>query len=190
MQVSINHFDTCLSCYVTDWSGIVLSVPVSGFTTIGDIRAMLEDEWDGVEAPEAEDVTAEEWRAALDDLFQNTNPADIFDSSLEDDGEDDSGESVYAYFRVRVEPETDEEKARAEAREEAQRQLVRYYRARERIAGAAYAEESALWLAAGAPLWQANIAASNAGYAAAVRWDNLRRYGEPTEEFLRRMGAA
>lgn len=100
---SISHVGTCLSCYVQDhhnrdgeW---LIGVTVDNTTTYAQMRDDLDMELSTGGMVDTPDWTAEEIKAALDDLFANANPEAFFDDSLEA-ATDDMIEPCQAWFLV------------------------------------------------------------------------------------------
>lgn len=108
MAVYLRHIDTCLSGYVLDHcngdSELLLGVPVDGGSTYEDVRQNLLNEWRADCSEKGAHVTEDMFRATVDDQFSTVpDMAAPFDSSLEtpdEDADDDSGETCYAWFRV------------------------------------------------------------------------------------------
>ena len=98
MKATIRYLDTCLSDYFQGSSHPTIAVPVDGMTTLIDVVKGIEDDAPGDEWSEAQWEAFEAAIAALRAV--HTNPLALFNKDLESPGEDDRGESVYAYFDV------------------------------------------------------------------------------------------
>lgn len=106
MKLTANHADTCLPCY---WGGHHLphvQIIVHNGMTLGEVKRALNDELNqgaiaGVNAPQEDD---EAWFAAarlavseLEAAERTGDDVPLF-NDLEEEEEDDCGESVYAFF--------------------------------------------------------------------------------------------
>lgn len=96
MITAIRYLDCCLPGYFQGSSHVVLCVPVDGSTTYGQLRQGLEDDANGAYHG------IEDWTGFEDALGQVIDrPADtIAFPHLDVRGDDDSGDSVYAYFAL------------------------------------------------------------------------------------------
>ena len=161
--LEVTHLDTCLPCYLTDhcngFGETLLSVPVDGSTTYGEVLDALRAEADLASVPD--DVGTRALHSAIMECFADAKMADKFDSSIEEPSEDDdeSGDSCHAYFRVSW-SYADHEETEFYAAEKAESDARM---ARERMREDARASAFAEWLAGGASVAEANAA----GYRAA-----------------------
>jgi hypothetical protein len=115
---SIDHFDTCLSCYVTDWSGVVIQAAVDGSTRMYEVKEELRTEFRNRELFEFDEImhgwTTEQhqelnasFERALDALFSSVNPLSCFSKHLEKRSEiGECDELCYAFFRVNFSTDT------------------------------------------------------------------------------------
>jgi hypothetical protein len=121
-NLSIYHVATCLSCYLQDHHNrpgeLLLGVPVDGNTTYQDILDGLESEWNAAYVIEDKDGNMiegqdEAFPYALKECFSSvTDMSEVFNSGLDspDEGDDDMGESCYAWFVVSADlPDSEEE---------------------------------------------------------------------------------
>lgn len=99
-EISVDHIDTCLPCYVMDHCNgeteLLLGVPVDRSTRYYQVRNELIDElhtlWDERIPKGAE--------SAIKSVFTRVHPFKVFDNTLDSASEYESGESCYAWFRL------------------------------------------------------------------------------------------
>ena len=103
-KISIDYLDVCLPDYFQGFSGEVLAVPVTHETTYRELRELLRDDYNSLCGPEYEN-----FEQALDDIFVNiysgafhktSMDSVAFDDLVKVDLEDDTIESIYAYFGI------------------------------------------------------------------------------------------
>ncbi len=103
-EISIDYLDVCLPDYFQGFSGEVLAVPVTHETTYRELRELLRDEYNSLCGPEYEN-----FGDALDAIFSNIVNGSWHKTSMDSvndfglvkvDLEDDTIESVYAYFGI------------------------------------------------------------------------------------------
>lgn len=103
MKLSVTHADTCLSCYVLDWSKPLIGVPVNSATTYQDIRDMLAWELDRSDIEGMENASDEDVASAIAECFANVRDMSApFDASLDApcEDEDDMSEPCQVWFRI------------------------------------------------------------------------------------------
>lgn len=162
MRVILSHFDTCLSCYVQDWSGTVIGVPVYAETTYAEIKEGLESELASIDSDDLETVSDDDVARGIADAFDGVDLAELFDSSLESAEESDDCDGPHAWFRVTVEPETPEEESALAAAEDRRDAEIKRLHAAYSAEREAIAELRALYIS--------NGAASVAPHGSVVPW--------------------
>lgn len=105
------YIDTCLSCYVLDHCNgdneLLLGVTVNRASRVFEVKNLLHEEVRSLDVDKP-GFDYDAAHAAIDAAFKGAHPLKAWSKTLEpSDPDDDTGESVYSWFRLTWEPAED-----------------------------------------------------------------------------------